>query len=294
MKPRYIDAGVSEQHLLYIKQVNTPYLDKPYHFHPNCELVYIEEGSGKRIVGDNVDNFSEGDLVLMGPDLPHIWMNDGTFYKGNNMVCSKALVIYFSPKLLDSLLIPEDLQSFRALVNNAKRGIVAKGMTKVSIRNKIELIRKEHGLSQLTIFLSILDEIIQSRELRYLSSEKFVNLYNEKDAGRINEVYRYLMQNFNHDISLDEIASIANMAPTAFCRFFKEHTGKTFTRFLNEIRIQHACDLLIRFDKTITEICYECGYNNMTNFNKFFKGIINKTPSLFKKQFANAKSADSL
>jgi AraC-like DNA-binding protein len=134
----------------------------------------------------------------------------------------------------------------------------------------------------LVSLLSILDLILNTEDWQFLSGESFSNIYNEKDTSRINNVYHFLMQHFSRDILLDEVAAVANMAPTAFCRYFKEHTGKTFSLFLNELRIKHACNLLLHPDKSISEICYECGYNNLTNFNKFFKKIVQKTPSAYR------------
>lgn len=282
MKPKYMDAGISGRRSLYIKQISTRYLDKPFHFHPNCELVYIQEGFGKRIIGDNVSNFSEGDLVFMGPNLPHIWMNDSLFYKGDKSLHAVATVIYFSPELLETLLDTAGNNAFQGLVEKSKRGIAFRGRSKELIRQKLEELTAQDGLTQLVSFLSILDLILNTKEWKFLSGESFSNIYNEKDTSRINNVYHFLMQNFSHDVLLDEVAAVANMAPTAFCRYFKEHTGKTFSRFLNELRIQHACNLLLHPDKTISEVCYESGYNNLTNFNKFFKEIVKQTPSSYR------------
>lgn len=283
MKPLFIDTGITEKKLLYIKKVDTPYLNRPFHFHPNCELVYIEEGYGKRVVGDNVSAFHEGDLVLMGPDMPHIWTNDNAFYKGNKHLRSKAIVVYFSPSLLDHLLEPDDLKQVQALIKKSLRGLLIYGETKEVAIEKLSGITEKDGVSQLIDFLVILHTLLQTREIKYLAGDKFINTYNERDTGRINSVYQFLMQHFKEDIQLDEIAKIAHMAPTAFCRFFKQRTNKTFSHFLNELRIKHACDLLNNPDKLITEISYESGYHNPANFNKFFKEITGTTPSEYRK-----------
>lgn len=282
MKPKYLDAGISDNRTLYIKQIRTHYLDKPFHFHPNCELVFIEEGFGKRIIGDNVSNFNSGDVVLMGPNLPHIWMNDALFYKGDTSMKSIATVIYFSPFILDSLLDSQSNNSFKQLIEQSKRGITLKGKSRELIQQKLQLLIHQSGLTQLVNFLSILEIILRTTERKYLSGENFPMIYTERETSRINKVYQFLMQNFSHDILLNDVAAIAHMAPTAFCRYFKEQTGKTLSRFLNELRIQHACNLLLDPDKSISEICYESGYNNLTNFNKFFKEITRQTPSAYR------------
>lgn len=284
MKPLFIDTGITHKQLIHMKEVDTPYLNRPFHFHPNCELVYIQEGYGKRVIGDNVSTFNEGDLVLMGPNLPHIWTNDDAFYKGHREFNSRAVVVYFSPALLDPLLQPGALKPLATLIKKSMRGLVFTGRTQDHIGQMLSLVTAEDGLPQLIGLLSILQELSASREMRYISSNKFVNTYNERDTDRINGVYQFLMQNFKQDIHLPEVAQIAHMAPTAFCRFFKQRTQMTFSHFVNELRIRHACELLNNPEKTISEISYESGYHNLTNFNKFFKEITGLSPSEFRKK----------
>lgn len=285
MKLLFIDTGITEHKLIHIKKVDTPYLNKPFHFHPNCELVLVEEGFGKRVIGDRVANFHADDLVLMGPNVPHIWMNDEVFYKGNKHLRSRAVVIYFSPHLLDRLLEPAALNGLRALVKKADRGLEIVGKTRENIRKRLLTIHEKEGLPQLIDFLGILDMLSQTKEIRFFSARGFVNTYTEQDVSRINSIYQFLMQNFKHNIQLNEVAAIAHMAPTAFCRFFKLRTNKTFSYFLNELRIKHACDLLLNTDKTVAQISCESGYHNMTNFNKFFKEITALTPSGYREKF---------
>lgn len=284
MKPLLIDIGITENQLIHFKKIDTNHLDTPFHFHPNCELVYIEEGYGKKIIGDSVTTFHEGTVILMGPDTPHILTNDDVFYKGNRKLRSKAIVIYFSPSLLKYFLSPEEQHPLDVLISKSLRGIEITGHAKNLIREEMSVIMEKDGLSRMSIFMHILEILANTTEIKYLSSKKFVNTYNEKDTKRINAVYQYLMQNFKHDVVLDEIASIAHLAPTAFCRFFRQRTGKTFSVFLNELRVRHACELLNNPELSITEISYECGYHNPANFNKFFKEITAMTPSAYRKK----------
>ncbi|HRP54431.1 AraC family transcriptional regulator [Agriterribacter sp.] len=284
MKPLFIDVGINENQLIYFKKIDTAYLDTPFHFHPNCELVYIEEGYGKKVVGNSVSTFNEETLILMGPDTPHILTNDDIYYKGNKNLRSKAIVIYFSPSLLRLFLTPKDLQPFNTLINKSLRGLEITGKTRNVIREKMSGIMEKEGLSRLIIFFGILEILAYTTEIKYLSSKNFVNTFNAKDTDRINTVYQFLMQNFKQEIRLDEVAAIAHLAPTAFCRFFRQHTGKTFSSFLNELRVRHAGELLHNHENSITQISYECGYHNPTNFNKFFKEITGMTPSAYRKK----------
>jgi AraC-like DNA-binding protein len=287
MKPLFIDTGITENRLIYIKKVDTAYLNKPFHFHPNCELVLMQEGFGKRVIGDSVANFHEDDLVLMGPNVPHIWINDDVFYKGNKHLRSRAVVIYFSPGLLDGLLDPSALHGLQTVLKRADRGLEILGKAKEDIRNSLSMLHQKDGLPQLIDFLGVLDILSHTKEFRFFSGPRFVNTYTEHDVSRINSVYQFLMQHFKQDIQLNEVAAIAHMAPTAFCRFFKLRTNKTLSYFLNELRVKHACDLLLHTDKTVAEISYESGYHNMTNFNKFFKEITGLTPSGYRGKFGN-------
>lgn len=284
MKPVLINESITANRLIFIKRIDAPYLDTPFHFHDNCELVFIEDGYGNKLIGDNVSVFTKDDIILMGPNVPHIFTNDDLFYKGNKNLRSKATVIYFSPKLLDHLLSYNALDPFYNLIKRASRGLEIIGNTRDAICKELANFTEKEELFQLSSFFYILNLLLKTKEVKYIISEKFTNTYSQQDSARISSVYQFLMQNFKRNIQLEEAAEIAHMAPTAFCRFFKQRTLKTFSRFMNELRIHHACELLSIPDKTITDVFYECGFNNPTNFNKFFKEITGTTPSEYRKK----------
>lgn len=284
MKPLFIDIGITDQQLIHFKKIDTPYLTTPFHFHPNCELIYIEEGFGKKVIGDSVSTFHEGTLILLGPDTPHILTNDEIFYRGNKELRSKATVIYFSPAILKHFLKPEALQPLNALISRSSRGLEVVGEAKELISRKLYDIMEQEEMHRLITFLSVLETLVFTTETTFLSSQHYVNTYNRWDMDRINVVYQYLMQHFKHDIELNDVAAIAHLAPTAFCRFFKQRTGKTYSNFLNELRIRHACDLLNNPELTINAISSACGYHNTNNFNRFFKRITGLTPTAWRKK----------
>jgi len=285
MKAQLIDVGLSGSKSIHIKKVDEFFLDSPFHFHHLCELVWVEKSSGKRIVGDNIDNFEDGDLVLMGPQLPHIWQNDELFYrkkKGNRV---KATVIYFPPDLPLNLTDEQNiLNPVLELIRRASRGLVFYGATSQKVSKILSAISGEEGLTKIINFLEVIDILSHSMEYRQLASISFKNLYEEKDTDRITKVYQFLMQNFYRDINLQEVADLCNMTPNAFCRFFKSRTQKSFTQFLNELRIGHACKLIQNEAYSVADVCYESGYNNLANFNKFFKLITGITPSKYRKK----------
>lgn len=284
MKAQFIEVGTPAAKTIHIKKINTDYLQSPFHFHDLCELVWIQESHGKRIVGDHVDHFLPGDLVLMGPNLPHIWLNDASFrdapVKGN----VKSIVVYFPANFLQQLSEEEEIIApVKRLIERAERGVRFTGDTQQQVIQLLAGITRRKGLGKLLDFMRILELLTDSAEFEYLSSIQFENSFQPKDTARINVVYQYLMNNFPGDISLDDVAALANMTPPAFCRYFKKHTGKSLTRFINEIRIGHACKLLLDEDRSIGEICYESGYQNLTNFNKFFREIKGENPSQYRK-----------
>jgi len=292
MKARLIDPGLASHKTVRIKHVDQFYLDTPFHFHDACELVLIEESFGKRVVGDHIAHFSEGDLVLIGANLPHIWQNNSLFFLKKSGYRVKATVVYFSPDFL--LHVANDNVSHKLLVtllDKASRGMHFGGSTQQAVCSKLLQLQKAEGLKVISIFLEIMDQLCRSDEFQFLASEGYKNSYTIKDTGRFNDVYQFLINNFHRSISLEEIAGVAHMSPTAFCRYFKNRTQKSLTRFLMELRIGHACKLLQNIDYTISDVCYECGYNNTVHFNKSFKAVMKETPSTYKKKFFETKAS---
>lgn len=284
MKPQLIDIPFENKRTIQVKKVDAFYLSNPLHFHHLCELVWIEQSFGKRIIGDHVDNFSDGDLVMMSPDLPHIWQNDAIYLRRKKGYRAKATVIYFPPDILSNLSDePSVIQPTQDLIRKASRGLKFFGDTHVKVTALLREIGDSSGLKKILCFLNIVEILSHSTEYDLLASISYKNAYGAKDTDRINIVYQFVMHNFHRSISLEEIAGIISMSPSAFSRFFKSRTQKSFVQFLNEIRIGHACKLLQNLDYSISDVCYECGYNNLTNFNKFFKGLKKKTPSEYRK-----------
>ena len=285
MKPQLIDTPSSGKNTIQIKKVSTFFLESPFHFHHLCELVWVEESYGKRVVGDNIANFEAGDLVLMGPYLPHIWQNDPVFSLKKKSFRAKATVVYFPQdfyvNLSDEVSV---IQPIQELIKKASRGLKFYGAAYKSATRLLSEISRMEGFEKILTFLQVINLLTHSREYEYLATVSYKNLQDERDAKRINVIYQFLMQNFHRNITLEEISAVGHMSPTAFCRFFKSRTQKSFIQFLNELRIGHACKLLQNKDYSIADACYESGYNNLANFNKFFKLITHKSPSEYRKQ----------
>ncbi len=285
MKAHLIEVGVYKEQSFTIKKIEQHHFESPFHFHDLCEMNYVVESFGKAIVGDNISNFSSGDFVLMSPNLPHIWYNDPLYFKKNDLEPAKAIVTYFNPDFLTGLTNDSQYNSqIKSLLERAKRGMRFFGNTRQNVISKLNNILNKKGLEKVISLLEIINILLESKEYENLASIGYQHSFNEKDTERMNNVYQYLIKNFTDVISLAQIASVASLTPPAFCNFFKKRTQKSFSEFLNELRVGHACKLLQNQELTIADVCFQSGYQNLTNFNNFFKKITKTTPSQYRKE----------
>lgn len=248
-----------------------------WHYHPEIELVYINGGSGKRQVGSHISYYNDGDLILIGSNLPHCgFTNEET---GNK----KETVIQMKPDFLgDDFFKISEMKNIRNLFNQAKSGISFLGETKKVIGTKIEAMEEQSQLERLLSMLSILNELELSKESIVLNAKGFSMEMQMQDNDRINAVFNYVKDNFQEHITLDEVAVLVSMTVPSFCRYFKKIANKTFTKFVNDYRLVHASKLLAEKPISITEICYESGFNNFSYFNKSFKEFTGKSASEYR------------
>lgn len=253
----------------------------PYwHFHPEIELVYVNGGSGKRHIGNHISYFGNGELVLIGSNLPHYGFTDRL--SGNK----SETVVQMKPDFLgDSFFGLPEMKGISALFDRAKMGLTFHGKTKKSIGAKIERLNDHPPFKRLLELLSILNALAMSEEYVILNAQGLVLEISMQDNNKINIIYDFVRQHFTRTITLEEIADLASMTVPAFCRYFKKLSGKTFTKFVNEYRLVHASKLLAEKPSSITEICYQSGFNNFSHFNKRFKEFTGKSPSEYRKHF---------
>lgn len=285
MKPLFTHIGKTPQESLIVLERDLPYFDTPFHFHPECELVYVTSGTGKRIIGDCIEVFGPGDMVFLGPNIPHVWYSDPAYYKKDAGLHSTAIVLYFSKEIFGDTFyqLPES-QLLKDLFNTAQRGLKIPGSTHQQIVQLLSSMKESNGLSKIVRLMQILECLTESRETKALASISYKNSYDTRDNHKIDQVFLYLNKNFMRDISMPEVAELCHMTPQSFCRFFKIRTKSTFVDFLNDIRISHARKLIIESEEqTIAEIAYLCGYKNLSNFNKLFKIKTKQTPKEYKK-----------
>lgn len=265
-----------------------PHIKIPLHFHPEYELTFIIESYGKRFIGDNIENFESGDLIFIGPNLPHFWRNDKLFYSDNKEHKVRLLVVHFREDFLgkDFFKAPE-LIHIKKFLLLSQRGIRITGDTAHFVKEQMIKMYPEKGFVKLFILLNILNRIALSEDCYPLASERYKNTFNLQDTDRINKIYEYIVDNFTENINLGDVSSHVNMSPSSFCRYLKSRIGKSFKQMLNEIRIGHACKELLETEKTIAQVAYESGYNNLANFNRHFLKIKNTSPLRFRRIYIN-------
>ncbi len=250
-----------------------------WHYHPEIEMVFVNGGSGKRQIGSHISYYTNGDLILIGSNLPHCGFTD------TNTGNKTETVIQMKPDFLgkDFLHLPETSPILQ-LFDKAKGGIAFGQEAKTAVGNRIELMENEEPLERLLILISVLKELEHSNDFQILNATGFSMETQVQDNDRINMIFNYVKDNFTEEISLDTIAEISSMTVPSFCRYFKKITKKTFTRFVNEYRIVHASKLLAEKQTSIANISYESGFNNFSHFNKLFKDFTGKSASEYRKE----------
>lgn len=287
MKPSFLKISLQPAQSFSVRYDEANYFYNKLHFHPEMELVYIAKGKGIQFVGNNLSDFNEGDMVLVGSNVPHLWKCDSAYFEPESNKKVASCVIHFLPNAFGDhfFSLPEN-DKIKQLLNNANSGLQICGKVKQQVVVLIEQLLKAQGANKLILLLQILDNLSLSKDLKKINKTISNSIFlNSKSTNRLNNVLQYLIDNFKENITLEKIASIANMSKNAFCRYFKSNTKRSFSLFLMELRINYACKLLKETDKPIALICFECGFNNLSNFNRYFKKINKHSPLSYRKQF---------
>lgn len=250
-----------------------------WHFHPELELVYVNKGKGRRHIGNHLSYFNNSQLILIGSNLPHNGFTDRLTSKG------KETLVQFHPEFLGDLFnkLPE-MKNIVQLVERAKKGILFKREIKEVVGPKIEKLPKYEGIKRVTKLLEILELLALSSDYVLLNENGYMFETQPQDSNKIDIIFKYVNKNYQEHITLDEIAAHVNLTVPAFCRYFKKVTGKTFTQFVNECRVFYATKLLTESQSSITDICFECGFNNFSHFNKVFNEVIGKSASKYRNE----------
>jgi AraC-like DNA-binding protein len=250
-----------------------------WHFHPEVELVYIDKGQGKVHIGNHLSYFNCSQLLLLGANLPHHGFSDRLTVKGSETI------VQFKPGVLgETFLNLPEMKSITSLLERAKKGVMFQAETKKKVGPKIQKLLEFDGIKRIILLLEILNDLAISTHYNLLNVDGFAFETTPQDSNKIDIIFKHINSNFERQIPLDEISSVASMTVPAFCRYFKKATGKTFTKLVNEYRVVHATKLLSESTRSITDICFECGFNNFSHFNKLFKEITGKSASKYRSE----------
>ncbi len=260
----------------------------PIHFHPEYEINFIANARGaRRVVGDSIEEIDDYELVMVGPNLYHGWEN----FRNTGKVLLHEITIQFPRDIFgESLIAKNMLKPIRDLLNNAQRGLSFSKETARQIEGRLTSLSQKRGFDSFIEFQSLLYDLATSRGQRLLTNLSFQHSNDFHNSERIEKIYNYVRANFSKKIMLEEAAALLNMSVVSFSRLIKQRTGKSFIEFVNEMRLGYATRLLIESNKSVSEICYECGFNNISNFNRTFKKKQKCTPSEFRMNFNGTKN----
>jgi AraC-like DNA-binding protein len=281
MQIAYEKLIVDENSLFHYHEFIQPRFTSPFHLHDEFELIVIIKSHGKLYLGNNVINFSDSNLFLFAPGLPHCFYNTHGYEKGE--ILAHAFVVFFKRDFLGSNFFDKtETMQLNRLIKKSQSGVQILNPSKELIKRIITLGKKKN-LEKLGEFILILNELSGRKCIELSTSIGELSTSGLSESKIVNDVFKYVAENFQKKISLGTAASIANMQKAAFCRYFKRKTKKKFSEFVNEIRIMHARKLLTETDEKVKEVAYECGYESNSYFNRQFKNSCNMSPFDFRK-----------
>lgn len=286
MKPKHLQIAVAPNHSFSVSEHKIPNINNRWHYHEEVELIQIHKGRGTQFIGDNIRRFESGNIVLVGSNLPHFWQFDrpeNKTKKGSNAV--STVIHFFENFWGDRFLDLPETKSIKSVLEKAKRGITVCGEDAEKIGRIIQKINSSEGVARLLALIECLEEFAASRKTIELSSIGFNSNLSESENERINSIYQYSLKNFSNEIYIEQLAAKLGLVPNSFCRYFKTRTGKTYSRFLAEIRIGYACKLLIENKVSIKQLCFDSGFNNLPSFYENFKSITGITPKEYQQEY---------
>lgn len=286
MKPIIVTGGTSSGKTITVNDGEfLPSLQNPWHYHPELELSLIQKGYGQLLVGDNIESFSPGSLVLLGANLAHAFKCDDVFFKKDSEIKVKSIQILFLPQFAsEGFLDLPAMNHLKTLIyEHARQGLKILGKLRDTIEEMMLKYVSCDPTDQIYQLIQILDTISKSNETKSLASINYRNVKAQK-SHRLNAAFAYIMNNYNEEITLDKVADHVNMNKNAFCRFFKKGTKKSLFTVVNEVRIAKACHSLTTSSMDVLQICYLSGYNNISNFNRNFKKVTGTSPLEYKKR----------
>ncbi len=285
MKPQLLKISNPSENSFNLLKWDATNFSTPWHYHPEIEIVFMMESTGKKYVGSSITDFKPGDLCMIGSYLPHYYKNDEEYLHENSKLRAKSTIIHFNEDFLgEHFWETTESTAIKSLLERSKRGIQFSEETSKRLQSKKEAMFNVKGMKLLLLFLEILDDLANSKNFEYLSADP-IHIRNEVDSDRIKKVLEHVSENFQSQIMLDDVAQLANMSESAFSRYFKKRTRKTFSSFLTEIRLDYACKMLQNDKMSISQIAFDSGFYNLSNFNRQFKVIKKITPLAYRMNY---------
>lgn len=281
MNPEFLDRSVDHDKSVSVTRYKNKPLVNLWHYHEQLELVCIIESTGTRFIGDNIQKYEAGDIIIIGKNLPHMWQEESPT---DDTTTSDVVAIHLGHSFTksDLLSLPE-YSNIRRLLDLSAQGVAFHNAH--DLLEKIAKLHKLEAFQQFILVTEILNDLGSLKDFKLLTSQGFVDKLNDQKKGRLQLVHDYVMNNFRKEIGLVSAANVANMNPSSFSRYFKQAYGKTFSEYVNEIRVGYACKLLLEDDIGITQTCFQSGFNNISNFNKQFKKLRNLSPKEYRNRF---------
>src|SRR6185295_3994192 len=273
----------TEHEIVRVQVDRIPYFYDQLHQHPEIQIMYIVSGEGTLIAGDYIGRFQPGNVFVLGSGQPHVFRCDESFYRKKSSRGAQSISLYFSEKYFGKeLWDSNELTAVREFANACQHGFQLLDTAAHASARQLEELAQSQGLKKLSVFISLLSLLAQTGHKKKLSLQ--TSHLQVSEEGRMNSIVAFTFRESHRKIYLDEVARLANLSVEAFCRYFKLHTRKTYTKFVNEMRVSHACQCLIQKELSVQQVCYKTGFTNVSNFNRIFKKIAGKTPLAFRKQ----------
>lgn len=282
MKPVFEKVPKRQWESFHCEEVRGPDYGTRWHFHPEYQLTLAIESAGHRVVGDNIGTLADGDVVLLGSNLPHVWHQD----TGGKARQVHAIIVRFDESFLgrDFFTLPE-VEPVKRLLQRAARGLEVRGTTRNVVTEHMHRLARSEGLARVIELLAILNALANSSELKTLASASYEPKLESADQGRMERVVDFIHTHLTEEIDRERLAKLAHLSLGAFSRFFHSRTGKTVPEYVNEVRIGRACRMLAEDAGNITDIAMDCGYRNLANFNRRFREVVGATPSAYRQKF---------
>ena len=282
MKPVYEKLIGCPDEGFIVKDIRGHACNCPWHCHTELELILVRESQGYRIVGDNIQSLQAGDLVLLGPNLPHAYQHTDRF--SSRRPLAHCVLLQFEERLWSGLLELPAMDGVRRLLRRAAHGLHIADPTRRQVAAMLTEMLRLRGPRRIAVFLALLDALAQSRSCRTIASPGFGVSLTSYEQERIGRVCRFIDDNYHRPLRIGEVAKAAHMSEGAFSRFFRSHMGRTFPAFVNDLRIGRACRLLGETEMSVTEIALSCGYRNLSNFNRQFQQLKKISPREFRRR----------